>query len=481
MRSRRYDLVVVGGGTGGLVSAIIAGQLGARVALIERDRMGGDCLWTGCVPSKALIAAAAAAHTMRTADRFGLSPVVPAVDLAAVMASVRETIATLAVAESPERLREHGVEAIPAHGRFLGPNRLDADGVELGWRSAIIATGSTPALPPIRGIGDVDPLTNESVWDLDALPARLLVIGGGTIGCELAQAFARLGAAVTIVEAAPRLLAREDPTVSELILGRLRAEGVTVHLDAQPREISRTPEGCALELTGEPTRTIVADRVLVATGRRARTDGLALERIGVAVAAGEPIHVDTRLRTDAAGVYAVGDVTGLAPFTHVAAHHARVATPNALFHTRSRVQSIIPHVTFTDPEVAQVGMSSAEARDRWGSAARILEHADRDLDRAVTARSTDGFTQLITDPRRRLVGATVCGPSAGETIAELTAWILNAKRVHDLSRSIHAYPTFSEGPARAADDFLAEELLSGPVRRVARGLLGVLRVLPAGR
>jgi pyruvate/2-oxoglutarate dehydrogenase complex dihydrolipoamide dehydrogenase (E3) component len=467
--SRRYDLVVLGGGTGGLVSSLIAAGAGARVALVERERTGGDCLWTGCVPSKSLVAAAGLAHRMRHADKVGLEPVDPAIDFGRVMDHVWGAIRTIEPHDSPQRLRAAGVEVIEAYGRFTAPGRIEAGGRELRWRAAIIATGSRPAIPAIRGLETIDPLTTETLWDLRELPARLVVLGGGPVGCELGQAFARLGAHVTLVELADRLLLKEEPRASELIAQRLAGEGVDVRLGAAATAL----RGGELLLDGG--EAVALDRVLIATGRGPRTTGL--ETVGAALDDAGAVRVDRRLRTTARGIYAVGDVTGLLPFSHVAAHHARVATVNAVFHMRSRVSDTLPGVTFTDPEVARVGLTEAQARERFGDGVIIAESGYASLDRAIAAGEGYGFAKLIADPRRRLVGATVAAPAGGEAIAALTAWVSRGAKIDEVSRTVHAYPTFAEGPARAADEYLAARYSSPRLRAVARPVLATLRAL----
>ena len=413
--SSRYDLVVVGGGTGGLVSALIAAGAGARVALVERDRTGGECLWTGCVPSKSLLAAAALAHRIRHADAVGLTPSEPKIDYARVMDHVRDAIATIQPHDSPQRLRAAGVEVIPANARFDGPGHIRVDGRELRWRAAIIATGSGPVTPPIPGLADSEPLTTDTVWDLPRLPRRLVVLGGGPIGCELGQAFARLGSHVTLVEQAERLLVNEEPRAGELIAARLTAEGVDVRLGSQTLDVRSRRDGAhELWLDDPPAgEAIVFDRILVVTGRGPLTEHLGLDTVGVNVDERGAVIVDPRLRTSARGIYAVGDVTGLLPFTHVAAHHARVATPNALFHARGEISQTVPWVTFTDPEVARVGLTESQARERWGKRVIVIESDYQTLDRAITAGEAYGFAKLVADPHRRLVGATVAAPAGG--------------------------------------------------------------------
>jgi len=472
--NRRYDLVILGGGTGGLVAAQIAVGVGARVALIERDRTGGDCLWTGCVPSKSLIATAAAAHGMRTADRFGLAAVQPEIDFARVMERVQRVIAQIEPHDSPEHLRAAGVEVIEGHGRFTGPGRIEANGRELRWRSAIIATGSEPVLPPIGGLADARPLTTDTLWELRELPARLLVLGGGPIGCELAQALGRLGAQVTVVEMADRLLLKEEPQASKLIRARLECEGVRVLLGVRATAISRVDDGYEASL-GEDRAPVGFDRVLVVAGRRPRTGGLGLETVGIELDERGGVPVDAHLRTSAKRIYAVGDVTALLPFTHVAAHHARIATPNALFSARQKVSGTVPWVTFTDPEVGRVGLTEEQARERWGDRVQIAQNDYSELDRALTAGEAYGFAKLIGDPKGRLVGATVCAPAGGEAIAELTAWVAQRRQISNVSRTIHAYPTLAEGPARAADGLLTERLLGSRAKALARPALATLR------
>ncbi|MHB8533051.1 MAG: dihydrolipoyl dehydrogenase family protein [Solirubrobacteraceae bacterium] len=477
--SKRYDLVVLGAGTGGLVSALIAAGVGARVALVERARLGGDCLWTGCVPSKSLIAAASLAHRMRHADAVGLEPVEPQIDFAHVMDHVRDAIRAIEPQDSPERLRAAGVEVIDAEGRFLERGMIEAGGRELAYRVAIIATGAEPRLPPIGGLEDFKPLTTDTVWQLGELPARLVVLGGGPVGCELAQAFGRLGASVTLVEMADRLLLKEEPRASELIATRLRGEGVDVRLRARAGAVREGAEGAGRELVieGSTQESIAFDRILVATGRAPRTRDIGLEAVGVRTDEGGAVVVDSRLRTSAPSIFAVGDVTGLLAFTHVAAHHARVATPNALFHARASVESAIPWVTFTDPEVARVGLSEQQARERWGDRVSVAEFDYANLDRAITAGEPYGFAKLIAGPRHRLVGATIAAPAGGEAIAELTAWISRGEKLDVVSRTVHAYPTLAEGAARAADAQLAARYSSPHVRAVARPVLGALRAL----
>ncbi|MBA3422837.1 MAG: FAD-dependent oxidoreductase [Thermoleophilaceae bacterium] len=481
---RRYDLAIVGGGTAALVAAFGAAGLGARVVLCERRaQTGGDCLWTGCIPSKSLLAAAELAHRMRTADSVGLEPAEPAVDFARVMAHVHGARERIAPHDSIDRLRGEGVHVMRGSARFVGPGRIAIDTQELRFRTALIATGSEPVVPAIDGLSEAEPLTNESVWDLRQQPQRLLVLGGGPLGCELGQAFARLGTRVTLVEQARSLLGKEEPEAQALLAGRLADEGVELRLEAEAVRVEKGDDGPSLLIrrAGAEQR-LPFDRVLVAAGRRPVTAGLGLETVGVETDLHGAVEVDDTLRTSARGIFAGGDVTATLPFTHVAGHHGRLVVANALFHGRQRFRpDAVPWVTFTDPEVARVGLTEAQARERFGDRVTVERYSYEQLDRAITAGRTHGFAKLIAGPRGRLVGATVAAPAGGEAIAELAARLESGGKLADVSRSVHAYPTFAEGPARAADEHLRARFFNDRVRRVTRPALALLRALERGR
>lgn len=476
-----YDLVIVGGGTAALVAAHGAAGVGARVALVEHHRVGGDCLWTGCVPSKALIAAAATAHTMRDAARHGLDPVVPTVDLARVMATIRSAQAVIEPHDSPARLRGAGVDVVSGHGRFTAPGTIDVDGRQLRFRNALIATGTRPVVPAIDGLADAAPLTSDDVWDLTELPRRLVILGGGPIGCELGQSFARLGAEVTIIEALPHLLAREQPAVGEHLRRVLATEGVTVQVATTATRVERAAGADGFVLHTDCagiSGSIAFDRIIVSAGRAPSTGDLGLDAVGVALDAHGYVTVDDLLRTSASGIFAAGDVTGVMPFTHVAAYQARLVVTNALFGLRRRATyDHIPSVTFTDPEIARVGLDAGAARERWGARAIVQRFDYASLDRAIAHGNATGYAELIGDPRGHLVGATIVGATAGESIAELTAWIASGAKIATISQTVHAYPTFAEGPSRAADDLLRAKYFSPAMRRVTRSAIRASRVL----
>ena len=471
-RLRPYDLAVIGGGTAGLVAAIGAARIGARTILFEGERTGGDCLWGGCVPSKSLLAAAGAAYGPRTADRVGIEPFEPPVDFARVMAHVHGARGAIAPHDSPERLRKEGVEVVEHTARFLGPGRLEAGGRVVRYVSALIATGSRPLVPEIEGLDPARVLTTETVWDLSALPRRLAILGGGPVGCELGQAFARLSSEVTIVEAESTLLPGEEPEAGRLLAERLAAEGVDVRTGRSVERAAFNGEGGRIELAGRDA-AVAFDHVLVAAGRSPVTADLGLEAVGVETDRAGAVRVDEHMRTAGRRIFAAGDVTG-GQFTHLAAHQAGVVVANALFRIRRRAPTTVPGVVFTDPEIARVGLTEAQARARGGGAHRF-DHTE--LDRAITAGVTDGFAKLVTGPRGRLLGATLAGPASGESIAALAAVVARGGRVRDILATVHPYPTFSEAAGWAAGEYLTARHLTARNRRLARAALAPLRAL----
>lgn len=469
-----HDLVVIGGGTAGILAAKTATALGARVLLAEADRTGGDCLWTGCVPSKALLAAAAAAHRTRTGGP-GVAPTEPTIDFTAVMAHVHAAIAHIEPEDSPDTLRTAGVDVRHARARFTGPNTVQIGGQQVRFRHAIIATGSTPALPPIPGLADIGALTSDTIWDLTALPARLAVLGGGPIGCELGQALARLGAQVTLIEAADRLLPREEPMASKVLAARLAIDGVRVLTRTTVTAATRGHAATALEVTGpDGPLTVTADAVLLATGRHARTGGLDLERAGVRTDQRGYVVVDRRLRTSNPRVYAAGDVTGAPAFTHLAAVHGSIAASNAILApVRGIRHDRMPWVTFTDPEIAHVGLTEGAARERYGDAIRVRSLPHNRLDRAVTEADTDGFTHVVLNANGRVLGATVVAPRAGEMITELTALTARRGRLRSLASVVHPYPSWSQSVWTTA----VTEATAALTRPTARRGIDLLRRL----
>lgn len=460
------DLMVIGGGSAGIVAAKTAAGLGAAVVLVERARTGGDCLWTGCVPSKALIAAASAAATVRTAHRFGVDVGSAHVDFGRVMAHVRRSIDHIAPIDSPQALTDAGVTVMHGDAVFTAPDAVTVDGRPLRFVQAIVTTGAEPTIPPIPGLATIDYLTSDTLWDLTELPERLLIIGGGAVGCEMAQAFARLGSEVTVVGRADTILPREDESASAIVAAALEADGVTVRTCTEVVEIDAST---AVTDTGD---RIEFDRVLVAVGRTPRTEGLGLDAAGVAVDRRGYVVVDDHLATTNPRIRAAGDLTGHPQFTHTAGMHGSLASTNAVLGLRRRVDvAAAPRVTFTDPEIASVGIDVRTARRIPALRVQTVTHDD--LDRAVTEDRTDGLASLVLDGRRRIVGATVVGPRAGETIGELVLAVKHGLRTRDLAGATHPYPTYNDGPWNAAIADVRSQL-DAPL--AARGLGAVATV-----
>jgi pyruvate/2-oxoglutarate dehydrogenase complex dihydrolipoamide dehydrogenase (E3) component len=468
-----YDLVVLGGGSAGLTSAIMAGRIGARVLLVDKEALGGDCLHYGCVPSKALIASARLVHQLRRAPAMGIDVGAPEVDFARVMARVAEVQAAIGKGESPEALGAHGVEVAFGGGCFLDAHRLRVGaGPEASVVRAervIIATGSRPAPPSVPGLAEVGYLDNERLFGLRSLPARLAVIGGGPIGVEMGQAFARLGAQVTLLQRADRLLPREEPEASALLERVLRREGLTVLTNATPLRARRRGEDVSLEVaTAGDAAEVVADAVLVATGRRPTLDGLDLEAADVATTR-RGITVDDTLATSQPHIFAVGDVNGGPQFTHWAEHEARVATRNALFAgADKRTGAALPWATFCDPEVARVGPTFAEATAKYGDGVHRHELLYDKVDRAVCDGTAEGWASVVTDGRERVIAAHIVGPHAGEAIAEWVLAIDHGLKLGDVGKAIHVYPTLGRVNRRLAD----EQFLAHGVSRWTTRLFG---------
>lgn len=473
---RAWDLLVAGGGTAGIVAARTAAGFGASVLLVERERTGGDCLWTGCVPSKALLAAAHAAAAAREARRYGVAVDGVRPDFTAVMAHVHDRVAAIEPDDAPDTLRATGARVARATARFTGPDvvRLaaDDDAVEVRFRRAVVATGSAPAMPQVPGLAGADPLTSDTVWGLTTLPGRLLVLGGGAIGCELGQAFARLGAEVTVVESEGRLLAREDPEAGVRLSAALERDGVDVRLGVALGSVRPSGSGAGTAELADGTH-VVFDRVLVAVGRTPRTRDLGLDLAHVEVDERGFVVVDATLRTTNPRVLAAGDLTGHPALTHVAGVHGSLAAANAVLGLRRKVDPVVPRVTFTQPEVASVGLGAHEVARRRGVTVRTVEHAH--VDRAVVERETNGLTRLVLDRRGRVIGATVVGPRAGESLPELVLAVRQRLRARDLAGTTHAYPTYGDAPWKAAIVQVQAGLKAQPVRAVTAVLARLQR------
>jgi len=457
--SPEFDIVVIGGGSGGLVVAAGGSTLGAKVALVEKHKLGGDCLWYGCVPSKTLIKSARIAFEMRHAQRWALTPSDPQPNLSRVMERVREVIAGIEPFDSPERFRGLGVDVIFGEGRFVAPDAFEVNGRRLTAKTFVIATGSRPAVPPIPGIETVPYLTNETVFDLREQVPSLTVIGSGPIGCELAQAFRRLGSEVTVVDIAPSTLPREDPELAVVVHRQLVAEGIRFHFDTTIVNVAGTAGAIAATLRGKDgtERVLAASHLLVAAGRRLNTEGLGLEAAGIALEQGR-IIADEKLRTTNPNVFVVGDVAGGHQFTHVAEHHAGIVLRQAIFKLWwAKPAKVIPWCTFTDPELARVGLSETEAKQS-NIAHKVYRFPFEEIDRARAEGETEGFAKIVTDPKGKLLGAAIVGPHAGELIAEYGLALTKGMNAKDISGVIHTYPTLASISRRVADQRMKEGL-----------------------
>jgi len=459
------DVCVVGAGSAGLVVAAGAAQLGLDVVLIERALMGGDCLNRGCVPSKALLAAARLADMQRRGAAFGVAPIEPHVDFAKVMDHVAATIAAIAPNDSVERFAGLGVRVLMEEARFIGRTELKAGPHRIRSRRIVLATGSRPAAPPIPGLSDLPYFTNETLFANRILPGHLIVIGGGPIGLEMAQAHRRLGARVTVLEAAD-FLPKDDPELAAIVVARLRAEGIDLRAPARIARAERTPAGLALVL--EDGERFEGTHLLVAAGRTPTLDGLGLEKAGIAFTR-RGITVDRRLRTSNRNVWAIGDCNGLYAFTHMAGYEASLFIRGALFRAPARLDaSIVPWATYTDPELAQVGLSEKAAREKHSDSVHVLRWRLAENDRAQAERETDGLVKVITTRRGRILGATIAAPHAGELIQPWCLAIGKRLGISALASFVPPYPTLGEASKRAAGSAFTEALFGPRTRRLVR-------------
>jgi pyruvate/2-oxoglutarate dehydrogenase complex dihydrolipoamide dehydrogenase (E3) component/uncharacterized membrane protein YdjX (TVP38/TMEM64 family) len=464
-KPRRFErnLVVIGGGSAGLVAAYVGAAVRAKVTLIEKHRMGGDCLNTGCVPSKALIRTARFLADSRRARELGLQEATVRFDFAQVMERVQRVVRAIEPHDSAERYTALGVECIKGEARITTPWTVAVDGREITTRAIVIAAGAEPFVPAIPGIEAVEVLTSETVWGLRALPPRLLVLGGGPIGCELAQAFARLGSRVTLVEMLPRLLPREDPEFSEMVAARMRADGVDVRTGHKAKHFNADKT-----LVCENGAVIGFDALLCALGRVARTKGYGLEELGIGVSKSRTVETNEFLQTAYPNIYACGDVAGPYQFTHTAAHQAWYASVNALFGSFRKFRadySVIPWATFTDPEIARVGLNETEASER-GVAYEVTTYGVDELDRAIVDEAAHGRVKVLTAPGSdRVLGATVAAEHAGEIIGEFVTAMRHGLGLNKILGTIHIYPTFAEANKYAAG---AWKKAHAPERLLAR-------------
>jgi dihydrolipoamide dehydrogenase len=457
------NMVVIGAGSAGLVSSYVAAAVKAKVALIEKHKMGGDCLNTGCVPSKALIKAARTVNDIHKAKGLGIHIAKPTIDFPAMMERVRQVIRDIEPHDSVERYNSLGVDCLQGEATILSPWEVSVDGKTITTRNIVIATGARPFIPPIPGLDQLDYLTSDNLWGINELPKRLLVLGGGPIGCELAQAFSRLGSKVTIVMRRSHLMPREDQDVSEFIRQKFIAEGIEVLTDHQPVsfEIREGENTVLLETTDKSTdenktKEVSFDTVLVALGRKANTEKLGLENLGIELNANGTVTVDEYLRSRYPNIYACGDVAGPYQFTHTASHQAWYVAVNALFGCFKKFKvdySVIPWATFTDPEVAHVGLSEADAKAK-DIPYEITKYGMDDLDRAIADNMAEGFVKVLTVPGKdKILGATIVGYHAGDLLTEFVTAMKQGLGLKKILGTIHSYPTISEANKFAAGEW----------------------------
>jgi pyruvate/2-oxoglutarate dehydrogenase complex dihydrolipoamide dehydrogenase (E3) component len=463
-----WDLIVVGGGTAGIVAAKTAAGLGARVLLVERHKTGGDCLWTGCVPSKSILAVAHIAAIAKSGALMGITIPSVTISFPDVMNYVRSAITEIAPQDSPEALRSAGISVIHGNATFTSLTSVSIDGNAHEFVKAVIATGAAPFVPAIPGLRGSNYLTSENVWELEELPKKLVIVGAGSIGCELGQAFNRLGSEVTLIDAAERILPREDESASRLLTNQLNSEGIKVLTSTKVQNVETDALGQGLihcELPNGEIASLAFDRILIAIGRSPRTTGLGLEDAGVEISKQGFIVTSKSLLTTNRSIWAAGDITGHPQFTHVAGIHGSTAASNAILGlSRKAETSTIPRVTFTDPEIAAVGLSTTENNSKL----RILERTNSDVDRAITESRQNGTTKIIVDSRGRIVGGMTVGPRAGETLSEITLAVRLGLRTRDIASTIHPYPTYSDGLWNIAIADFRNQLMAPNVKFIVK-------------
>ncbi len=466
------DLLVIGGGTAGLVAAKTAARFGTSTLLVEAHRLGGDCLWTGCVPSKSLIAAADVAARARDGERLGVQVDGVRVNFAGVMRHVHAAIHTIEPSDSAEVIEETGARVIMGRARFTGPRTAEiapADGgapLTVGFRQAIIASGSAPEVPDLPGIADIEVLTSDDVWNLTEQPERLAVLGAGAIGSELSQAFARLGTHVTLVQRNARVLPKEDPDASALVARAMVDDGIDLRVSTTVDRVEAATDGRSGTLHLSDGTTVAFDRLLVALGRSPRVDGLGLEVADVQVDDRGYVQVDSSLRTSNRRIWSAGDVSGLPQFTHVAGVNGSLSATNAALGLRRRLDAdAVPRVTFTHPEVAAVGLAPADADD---AGCHVVEVKHAHTDRAIAEGDVEGFSRIVVDRKGRVRGAVIVGPRAGESIGEAALAVAHGIRTSDIASTTHPYPTYSDAFWNAAIADVRVRLESGALASVIR-------------
>jgi pyruvate/2-oxoglutarate dehydrogenase complex dihydrolipoamide dehydrogenase (E3) component len=453
----RYDLVIVGMGSGGMVAAEFAASLDLKVAVAERGRVGGDCLWTGCVPSKALLASGKVAHHMRTADDFGIEPVEPKIDRNSVWKRIRSVQQEIASTDdNPQRFKAMGIDIVDGHAKLLDKRTVQVGDRKLETRYVLLCTGSRPAVPPIEGLQEAGFLTSESLFELEEVPASFLHIGGGPIAVEMVQGFTRLGIPVTLLQKGPRILPKDEPALVDKLVDKMRTEGVDLrfNVDVQKVTVENGKKVVHGTENGAPARWS-ADELLVAVGRTPNKEGLGIEELGIECTP-KAVVVDNRGRTSVDTVYACGDLAGRYLFTHSAAYEGVRAVRDMFFPGKGKVVAAVPWCTFTDPELAHTGMTEAEARAKHGDDIEVWHQDLEHNDRARADSASEGAVMIITD-KRKIVGAHILAPAAGEMIHEFALAIEEGVKLNELSQFMHVYPTYGTSISQLAGDAAFEK------------------------
>jgi dihydrolipoamide dehydrogenase len=472
-----YDVVVIGGGPAGLTASSAAANLGAKTILIEKNRLGGDCTWYGCVPSKTLLKSAQVYSLVRRMSEFGISVGAdPQYDPSRVMSHVRNMVAKISHHDAPEMFEKKGIRVLFGSPKFLDKHTSELNGEQISSKRFLICTGAEPFVPIIEGLDEISYLTNKNVFDLETLPKSLAIIGGGPIGVELAQAFSRLGVEVSIIESSDMILSREDPEISQVLSKALAAEGVKILTNRRAIRFSQSAESVSivLESPSKESSTLNIQKVLVAAGRAPNVHGLDLEKAGVSYTA-KGIRVDKKLRTTAKNIYACGDVVGSYQFTHVADYHAITAVQNALFPFKKKISyETIPWSTFTSPELARVGVTEDQARAKYKDV-KVYKSLYSANDRAITDQEEEGMAKIICDRKGRILGAHIVGANAGELIHEYILAKSFNLRISKLAAPIHVYPTLAQIVKRTGEQYYLGLFSSWWFKRLTRTLVRMMR------
>ena len=472
-----YDVVVIGGGAAGLVAATGTAALGVKTALVEKSKLGGDCTWYGCIPSKSLLKSAQVFSLIKRLKEFGISAGSQnTYDPSLVMPHVREVIKKISTHHPAEVFEKRGIKMLFGTPKFRDPNTIDLNGAKISAKRFILASGSHPMVPPIEGLEDISYLTNENVFDLEVLPKSLAVLGGGPIGMELSQAFARLGVEVSIIEMFDRLMVREDKEIADVLINEFKSEGIKIYTGKKAVRFSKDGGMVSITLEDKDKKqsAVKAEKVLVAVGRTANVQGLDLEKAG-AKYSNKGVEVDATLRTSARNIYACGDVAGPYQFSHMAEYQAVIVVGNALFPFKRKVDyNVVPWCTFTDPEVARVGLTEDEAKAKYKDI-KVYRSLYSGNDRAVTDIEEKGLAKVITDKNGYILGAHIVGANAGEIIHEYILAKASKLKIGNLSSAIHIYPTLAQVVKRSADQYYIDMMNAGWLKGLFRLMLRFLR------